>query len=199
MDHWKFCWPWTWIFVFWCDSHSILQAWELFQGGELVSLLDPLLNVDYDTEEACRFLKVGLLCTQEMLKLRPNMSTVVKMLTGEMEVDDEMIMHPGFCTNYTDMKVTAPTENADLKNTSHSVSPPPHASSSCLTNTTYPSLTFTAISDRSSWGDYLEKVFGAWCKILFNLCYCSFVIFLFINLHCVYTLWKVRLWILSRK
>lgn len=115
-----------------------------------MSLLDPLLNVDYDTEEACRFLKVGLLCTQEMLKLRPNMSTVVKMLTGEMEVDDEMITHPGFCTNYTDMKVTAPTENADLKNTSHSVSPLPHASSSCLTNTTYPSLTFTAISDRSS-------------------------------------------------
>lgn len=118
-----------------------MQAWELFERGELALLVDSLLNVDndFDTEEACRFLKVGLLCTQQMLKLRPPMSTVVKMLQGEMEVDDKKIMQPGFSPEFNDVKIRDATEHANF----------PHASSSCLTNTTYPSLTFTAISDRS--------------------------------------------------
>lgn len=122
-------------------QYLLRRAWELFESGELALLVDSVLNVDndFDTEEACRFLKVGLLCTQQMLKLRPPMSTVVKMLQGEMEVDDKKIMQPGFSPEFNDVKIRDATEHANF----------PHASSSCLTNTTYPSLTFTAISDRS--------------------------------------------------
>ncbi|KAJ8642122.1 hypothetical protein MRB53_018816 [Persea americana] len=63
-------------------QYLLRRAWELFERGELALLVDSLLNVDndFDTEEACRFLKVGLLCTQQVLKRRPDMSTVVKML-----------------------------------------------------------------------------------------------------------------------
>lgn len=130
------------------EQYLLQRAWELHKRNELVLLVDSSLNGDYDHGEACRFLKVGLLCTQEMSRLRPTMATVVKMLMGEMEVDDENIMQPGFLTDFKDMKIGGPAEKADL-NTSHSISPPDNSSHS-TTNTTYPSLTFTAISDRSS-------------------------------------------------
>ena len=42
---------------------------------------------DLDVDEACRFLKVGLLCTKNVTKRRPDMSTVTRMLKGEEDVE----------------------------------------------------------------------------------------------------------------
>jgi hypothetical protein len=82
-----------------------LQTWELYERKELVALVDTSLNGEFDAEQACKFLKIGLLCTQESPKRRPSMSTVVKMLTGEMKVDDSKMTKPALISDFMDLKV----------------------------------------------------------------------------------------------
>ncbi|CAN1301355.1 Cold-responsive protein kinase 1 [Linum perenne] len=90
------------------DEQYILErTWYLYERKELIALVDMSLDGDFDPEEACRYLKIGLLCTQDSPKLRPIMSTVVKMLTGEKEVDDTMITKPGLISDFMDLKVRA--------------------------------------------------------------------------------------------
>ncbi|GMH14378.1 hypothetical protein Nepgr_016219 [Nepenthes gracilis] len=72
------------------EQYLLQRAWELYERKGLVLLVDTSLNGCFDVREACRYLKIGLLCTQDSPKLRPSMSTVVKMLTGEMDVDEEI-------------------------------------------------------------------------------------------------------------
>ncbi|XP_050367627.1 cold-responsive protein kinase 1 [Argentina anserina] len=97
-----------------CNTHSMLpmdeqylleRTWHLYERRELVGLVDTALNGDFDAEEACRFLKIGLLCTQDTPKLRPSMSTVVKMLKGLREVDDTKITKPGLISDFMDLKI----------------------------------------------------------------------------------------------
>ncbi|CAN1249005.1 Cold-responsive protein kinase 1 [Linum perenne] len=78
------------------EDHNLVEmAWQLHGKRKLESLVDTYLNGDYDSEEACRFLKIGLLCTQEKTKLRPSMSTVVQMLRGDCSIEEEKITEPG--------------------------------------------------------------------------------------------------------
>lgn len=88
----------------------MLQTWNLYERGELVLLVDMSLNGDFDAEEACKYLKIGLLCTQDSPKLRPSMSTVVKMLTGEISIEDRKIMKPGLISDFMDLKVKNPVQ-----------------------------------------------------------------------------------------
>ncbi|KAH7515693.1 hypothetical protein FEM48_Zijuj10G0053600 [Ziziphus jujuba var. spinosa] len=64
-------------------------VWNLYGTGRLSEAVDPILNGNYRVEEASRLLQIGLLCAQASAELRPSMSTVVKMLTGNHE-----ILHP---------------------------------------------------------------------------------------------------------
>ncbi|PKI49605.1 hypothetical protein CRG98_029995 [Punica granatum] len=67
------------------------------QAGELLILMDRSMDENCNPDEACKYLKIiGLLCTQEMPKLRPSMSTVVGMLKGELDVEGKKISRPGF-------------------------------------------------------------------------------------------------------
>ncbi|OMP07784.1 hypothetical protein COLO4_07048 [Corchorus olitorius] len=87
------------------EQYLLERTWDLYERRELVGLVDTLMNGDFDAEEACRFLKVGLLCTQDTPKLRPTMSSVVKMLTGEKNVDGRTITKPGLISDFMDLKV----------------------------------------------------------------------------------------------
>lgn len=99
-----------------------MQAWELFERRELVALVDESLNGDFDAEEACRVLNIGLLCTQDDPNLRPSMSTVVKMLTGLKNVDESKITRPGLISDFLDVKVRAPCKITASATTSSDVS-----------------------------------------------------------------------------
>ena len=88
----------------------IPQAWKLYERNELVDLVDTGLDGLFDVEEACRYLKVGLLCTQDSPKLRPKMSTVVKLLTGTKNIDNKKITRPGLISDFMDLKVREPVE-----------------------------------------------------------------------------------------
>ncbi|KAH0719664.1 hypothetical protein KY285_004503 [Solanum tuberosum] len=87
------------------EQYLLERAWQLYERKELVLLVDTSLDGDFDAEQACRFLKIGLLCTQDSLKLRPSMSTILKMLTGEMEVNDNKITKPGLISDFMDLKI----------------------------------------------------------------------------------------------
>lgn len=127
----------------------LLQVWELHERGQLVELVDASLNGDMNVEEACRYLKIGLLCTQDKPKLRPSMSTVEKMLTGEISVDDEKIDRPGMLSEFMDQK-----HSADTKHSSYSKSPSGKilnsSSSSEIITTSFATMTFNSIYDRSN-------------------------------------------------
>lgn len=120
-----------------------LQAWDLYERGELLQLVDEALEGDYDWDEAFKFLKIGLLCTQDMPKIRPSMSEVVKMLTGEMDVYNEKISKPGLLSELMGLKrkkVSSNLISGDTKNMDDS--------SSGSRDATCATMTFTSLSAR---------------------------------------------------
>ncbi|XP_059662299.1 cold-responsive protein kinase 1-like [Cornus florida] len=137
------------------EQYLIELTWELHERRELLVLVDAALNGDFDAEEACRFLKIGLLCTQDSPKLRPSMSTVVKMLTGEKEVDDNTITKPGLISDLMDLKVrSTPKDYPEIlnNNISNNVSPgSDNQDNSTLSSgtSTCATFTFTAICDQT--------------------------------------------------
>ncbi|KAF5477396.1 hypothetical protein F2P56_004040 [Juglans regia] len=142
------------------EQYLLERMWELYEQRVLVGLVDPAMNGDFDAEEACKFLKIGLLCTQDAPKLRPSMSTVVKMLTSEVDVDDIKITKPGLITDFMDLKVRGAQKSKldmkdkpDMKNKSYTISSgSDNLDSSTLSSatTTAATLTFTAMYDQSS-------------------------------------------------
>ncbi|XAR68285.1 Non-specific serine/threonine protein kinase [Bertholletia excelsa] len=94
------------------SEHYLLErAWRLYEKGELESLVDASLDGDSDVNEACKFLKIGLLCTQDMQKERPSMSKVVKMLKGEMDINDQQISKPGLISELMGLKTCKDTSS----------------------------------------------------------------------------------------
>lgn len=77
----------------------------MYNANKLIKLVDPVLDGDISREEAVRFLKVGLLCVQETTKLRPRMSTAIKLLANEMDVEKFKILQPGFVADLMDVKI----------------------------------------------------------------------------------------------
>lgn len=67
--------------------------------------MDPVIGMNYPEEEAVRFIKVGLLCVQETARLRPEMSTALKMLTNDIDIGRVEISHPGLVADLMDIKL----------------------------------------------------------------------------------------------
>ncbi|PON49890.1 S-receptor-like serine/threonine-protein kinase [Parasponia andersonii] len=60
------------------------HAWTLMKDGKTFELIDKYLRVSYDNiDEILRCIHVGLLCVQQSPIDRPNMSSVIFMLSGE--------------------------------------------------------------------------------------------------------------------
>lgn len=142
------------------EQYLLERTWNLYERGELVLLVDLSLNGDFDAEEACKYLKIGLLCTQDSPKLRPSMSTVVKMLTGEMSIEDRKITKPGLISDFMDLKVKNPEEKKGNREgvSSDSLS----SGSNILGNSTMSSeastvtsTTFTAQYDRNTFSSVM--------------------------------------------
>ncbi|KAH9735210.1 hypothetical protein KPL71_017666 [Citrus sinensis] len=87
------------------EHYLVQKAWEVYEDRNLGRLVDPTLEMNYPEEEAVRFLKVGLLCVQENVRLRPSMSTATKMLNNEIDIQDAEISQPGLLSNFMDIKL----------------------------------------------------------------------------------------------
>ncbi|KAH6815582.1 cysteine-rich RLK protein 3 [Perilla frutescens var. frutescens] len=69
------------------NSHSILhKVWNLYRSGNVVEAVDPSIKGKFPEEGASRLLQIGLICVQANPELRPSMSMVVKILTGDQEI-----------------------------------------------------------------------------------------------------------------
>ncbi|KAJ7947202.1 putative Kinase [Quillaja saponaria] len=77
------------------ENFVCLLDWALVlqQKGNLMELVDPKLESNFNREEAVRMIKIALLCTNPSPALRPTMSSVVSMLEGQTVVH-ELIMDP---------------------------------------------------------------------------------------------------------
>lgn len=60
-----------------------MQAWQSWNEGKVLELMDPLLTDSCDPEEFLRHVHIGLLCVQEDASHRPTMSSVVLMLNRQ--------------------------------------------------------------------------------------------------------------------
>ncbi|XP_064990980.1 cold-responsive protein kinase 1 isoform X3 [Musa acuminata AAA Group] len=129
------------------DEQFLLErTWNLYEHGEIANIIDTSLTDDLDVDEACKFLKVGLLCTQDTVKLRPSMSTVARMLTDEKDVNLEKITKPGLLSDLMELKVRS-QNNVNDPHTSSLVTSGHGSSPLSSENTTHASMTFTVISD----------------------------------------------------
>lgn len=131
------------------EQYLLERTWALHEQRELVMLVDTALGGQFDAEQACKFLKIGLLCTQDAPKIRPSMSSVVKMLTGEESVDDKLVTKPGLISDFMDLKVRSSDQKVShttsCTNSSASGSDKAH----CSTDTSHATMSFTAVHDRS--------------------------------------------------
>ncbi|KAM3223667.1 hypothetical protein ACQJBY_057183 [Aegilops geniculata] len=127
------------------DQILLVKTWEYYDQGQLDKIIDSSLGDDLDVDEACRFLKVGLLCTKNITKRRPDMSTVTRMLRGEKDVESQEITKPDVIQDFRDLK---PRSKATSSSLLTSVVAQTSPSSSSMGNTTRASTTFTATSDR---------------------------------------------------
>lgn len=60
-----------------------LQAWKCWIGNKIVEFGDPKITDLHLEKEILRCVHVGLLCVQEYAEDRPNVSTILSMLTRE--------------------------------------------------------------------------------------------------------------------
>uniref|UniRef100_A0A453NDW5 non-specific serine/threonine protein kinase n=1 Tax=Aegilops tauschii subsp. strangulata TaxID=200361 RepID=A0A453NDW5_AEGTS len=77
------------------DDQLMLADWvvEHWNRGSLVETVDSKLQGDYDADEACVVLKVGLLCSHPFPEARPTMRQVLQYLNGDMPVPELVPAH----------------------------------------------------------------------------------------------------------
>ncbi|KAK4253470.1 hypothetical protein QN277_010138 [Acacia crassicarpa] len=133
------------------EQYILERTWDLYERKELVELVDESLNGEFDAEEACRFLKIGLLCTQDDPKVRPLMSSVVYMLTGRMRVDERNIAKPALISDFMDLKVRKkPVSRIDMHTQASSSSASYNQDTTFSSTVSTPATaTFTARYDQS--------------------------------------------------
>ncbi|CAN7077503.1 unnamed protein product [Brassica oleracea var. botrytis] len=73
-------------------DHVSLINWALTlqQTGDIMEIVDPTLEGDFNIKEAVRMIKVAFVCTNSSPSLRPAMSEAVQMLQGEIEITQVM-------------------------------------------------------------------------------------------------------------
>lgn len=84
---------------------EFVQAWDKYKRLKLIEMVDPMLKGNFIEEEALRFLKIGLLCVQEISRIRPHISTTIKMMNGQIDVHNVDIQQPGLITDIMDVKI----------------------------------------------------------------------------------------------
>ncbi|CAA0836582.1 Probable LRR receptor-like serine/threonine-protein kinase [Striga hermonthica] len=93
------------------DTIYLLErAWNLHENKKELDLVDPNMH-KYNQHEVKRIIGISLLCTQASPALRPPMSRVVAMLSGEMEVPT-VNTRPGYLTgwNFNDATISVSGE-----------------------------------------------------------------------------------------
>lgn len=75
-------------------------TWKLWKEERLLDIVDPEMT-GYPENEATRFMKVALFCTQAAANQRPNMKQVVKMLSKDVNLNEKALTEPGIYKSQT--------------------------------------------------------------------------------------------------
>ncbi|PUZ68335.1 hypothetical protein GQ55_2G018600 [Panicum hallii var. hallii] len=80
------------------DNQLMLVDWvvEHWKQTSLIGTVDAKLQGDYNVDEACIALKVGLLCSHPFPEARPSMRQVLQYLNGELAVPELVPAHLSF-------------------------------------------------------------------------------------------------------
>ncbi|KAK6934169.1 Protein kinase domain [Dillenia turbinata] len=127
------------------DQYLLETVWGAHESGKLLELVDVSMDGDFDVEEASRYMKIGLLCTQDLLKSRPTMSHVVTLLTGEEDVDDMKVSRPSLIAELLGIRKNRKDNSNDASFTESSPE-----KDSCLSSqeASCATMTFASIYDR---------------------------------------------------
>jgi len=120
----------------------------LHENNREVDLADFKLS-EFNEEEVKRLIGVSLLCTQTSLTLRPSMSRVVAMLSGDIEVST-VTSRPGYLTDWKYDDITNVTSEGTI-DTSH------FNSSSATTSMVGDVGNSPAYASKPMLGDIIEK------------------------------------------
>ncbi|THG05551.1 hypothetical protein TEA_026937 [Camellia sinensis var. sinensis] len=103
------------------DSFNLLAlALDLKEKENLMELVDPRLESDFNKEQVMVMLNVALLCTNATAAIRPTMSSVVSMLKGKAEVQSFSI--DGIEPEKTDNRFQYSPEMSTSDRHSHGIS-----------------------------------------------------------------------------
>ena len=86
---------------FTCDAQKALwyfQAWTLHESNRELELIDPALS-SYDKKQATRMIGVALMCVQASPSLRPAMSRVIAMFSGDVKIS-AVLTKPSYLTDW---------------------------------------------------------------------------------------------------
>ncbi|GER48103.1 leucine-rich repeat receptor-like protein kinase [Striga asiatica] len=87
-------------------------AWNLHEDNKQLNLADPTLH-EYNPHQVRKIIDIALLCTQASPALRPPMSRVVAMLSGDMEVP-AVTTRPGYLTGWKFNDTTTFVSGVDI-------------------------------------------------------------------------------------
>ncbi|KAL6647097.1 hypothetical protein ACP70R_014534 [Stipagrostis hirtigluma subsp. patula] len=80
------------------DNQEVLVDWVLehWHKGSLTETVDTKLHGDYNVDEACLVLKLGLLCSHPFTNMRPNMQQVMQYLECDLPLPELTDAHMSF-------------------------------------------------------------------------------------------------------
>ncbi|XP_039042076.1 putative serine/threonine-protein kinase [Hibiscus syriacus] len=113
------------------EHYLVQKAWELYRDNRILQLVDPTVGLNYPQEDAIRFIKVGLLCVQEKARLRPEMSTALKMLSNDVDIERVQISQPGLVADLMNIKLGQKTTFHSLYTKASNLENTPSPLSSC--------------------------------------------------------------------
>ncbi|KAL3737437.1 hypothetical protein ACJRO7_026236 [Eucalyptus globulus] len=120
-------------------------AWNLHETNRVVELADSRLS-EFNEEEAKRIVEIALLCTQTSPALRPPMSRVVAMLSGDIEVAT-VSTRPGYLTDWRFNDTTSSLAETADKSTDKSPYNSPFTASTVGTANFSPQIATTPTID----------------------------------------------------
>ncbi|KAI3791405.1 hypothetical protein L2E82_05173 [Cichorium intybus] len=81
------------------EQKYLLQwAWSLYESNQILDLIDPSLT-SFDEQQATRMIGIALMCVQASPSLRPAMSRIIAMLSGDIEISP-VTTKPSYLTDW---------------------------------------------------------------------------------------------------
>ncbi|KAK1421479.1 hypothetical protein QVD17_23838 [Tagetes erecta] len=78
-------------------SHLLEHAWQMYEKGMHVDLIDQALDVEeHEKINVMKTIEIGLMCTQSPASLRPTISEVILMLSSGLSLGPEKLVKPSF-------------------------------------------------------------------------------------------------------